>query len=189
MDLSVTVLPVGDAAGGSVTQELTYSATAREGRPRRGVGGYWSQRHRAINYEKKYNCDKSFSLLNNHFIIIIINANMHMRYGPLFHDQSKGRGVTCGTSKLIAAVRTVCVAVTHPGVDDTSPRATVEAVGGAGRYTRGQSVRSNTIYKVGSTSEMMGGGWERELIILGECKTGSIKICIIVHPLLFIIYQ
>lgn len=76
---------------------------------------------------------------------------MQMMYGPVFHDQ--GRGVTCGTSKLIAAIRTVRVAVTHPGVDDTSPRATVETVGGAGGWTRGHSVRSNTIYKAGNASE------------------------------------
>lgn len=53
-------------------------------------------------------------------------------------------GGTCRTSQLIAAIRTVSVTITHPGVDDTSPRATVEAVGGTSRWTRGYSVRSNT---------------------------------------------
>lgn len=54
---------------------------------------------------------------------------------------------TCGTSKLIAAIRTVSVAITHPSIDDTSSRATVEAVGCTGRGTRGHSVRSSTTYK------------------------------------------
>lgn len=81
---------------------------------------------------------------------IIINKNMHMKYRPLYLNPSRDRGVTCGTSELITAIRTVCIAITHPGVDYTSPRATVEAVGGTGSRTRGHSVRSNTIYKAGN---------------------------------------
>lgn len=69
--------------------------------------------------------------------------------------QAHNRVGTCWTSKLIAAIRTVSVAVTHPSVDDTCTRATVEAVGGTSRGTRGYSVRSNTTYKGGDSSLML----------------------------------
>lgn len=49
VQLAVTALPVGDAVGGSATQELAPTATARGGQGRRGLGGAWSQRHRAIS--------------------------------------------------------------------------------------------------------------------------------------------
>lgn len=80
--------------------------------------------------------------------------NMHMNL-----ERPTDRGGTCGTSQLIAAIRTVSVAVTHPGVDDASSRATVEAVGGTSRGTRGDSVRSNSTYKDGDSSLMTWDGW------------------------------
>lgn len=73
---------------------------------------------------------------------------MHIRYDG-----------TCGTSQLVAAVGTVSVAVTHPGVDDASSRATVEAVGGTSRGARGHSVRCNTTYKGGDSSLTTEDGW------------------------------
>lgn len=87
---------------------------------------------------------------------LTVKKDTHMRHNHHHRGgrgrEVRGRAATCGTSELVAAVGTVCVAVTDPGVDDASPRATVEAVGGAGRQSGGQSVRSNTVYAA---------GWER----------------------------
>lgn len=55
-------------------------------------------------------------------------------------DTAGGGGGTGGTAQLVAAVGTVGVTVTNPGVDDAHAGATVEAVGGAGGGARGCGV-------------------------------------------------
>lgn len=66
VELAVTALPVGDAVERPATQELTPTATGGEGWGTRGLGGYWSQRHRIIgccHRNTECHCGDSYLLL------------------------------------------------------------------------------------------------------------------------------
>ena len=86
-------------------------------------------------------------------------------------------GATCGTAQLIAAVGTVSVSVTHPGVDDAGSGATVETVGSTSGGARGHVVRSITTYKVGGSSLMTGEGYDVwQFKYKPESETGLCKV-------------
>lgn len=135
--LTVTALPVRDAEGRPATLELTPTATTRGRWSKRGLCGYWSQRYRATICCHRKNRMLLCGSIHVYLYLILCCTNT---------------GGTCGTSKLIAAIRTVRVAITHPGVDDASSRATVEAVGSTSRRARSHSMGSNTTYKGGDSS-------------------------------------
>lgn len=127
MGPAVAALPVRDADGGPATQELTPTAAVWP------VGGHRGdyRGHRVVG------CWGNQREAGNQLEILIYTTNVDVG----------GWGGTSGTAQLIAAVATVGVTVTHPGVDDAPSRAAAEAVWGTGGGAWGRRVGGGATYR------------------------------------------